>query len=246
MNLFEKYDLWSFFSLMLSYLLKDFHSALKEHISNIKITILRDKKFKLNDLKKTNWKLIKNNIQKTTGAKLRFLMSESDYRIITTLVNEEQFLGFFTAISKRLKRMTFIDEIENFTASTIFDPVELGHIDKYYAIHIMIKLGKNRSVKLIFIIRDEMLLFPLGRISTDPILDLSPYYYKKAFIELDKEIIWDGMNNWGTKLTKRFEEYINDYPEKKYNLKKSDDPFAYKLLLQYLFLLKLKSRDHNN
>ncbi|MCK4798684.1 MAG: hypothetical protein KAT05_15000, partial [Spirochaetes bacterium] len=208
----------------------------------VSISILRDKEYRLDHLKKTNWKLLKNNVGGTTSAKLRFLILEEEYNYILNIFGENELLSFLKTIVYRLKKMTNINEIDIFSAAKLFDPCTLGNSQKYFAVHLSIKLP-DKNITLLFIIRDEMLLFPIGRISTDPLLKLKEYLYKKAFIELDKHIIWYGMQNWGKELQKKMYPFIKEYPVYKYRLYPSNDVFAYKLLLQYLYLLKLLDRE---
>lgn len=65
------------------------------------------------------------------------------------------------------------------------------------------------------------------------------YYCKKDFIEPDKNIIWDGMLNWDKELVNKMNPFIKDYPAKKYKLSPGNNEITYRLLLQYLHVLKL-------
>lgn len=239
MQLFYKYNLWSFFSILTNFLFKDFLKKLSLYLNKeIKISIVRDKDINLACIKKGNWMLIKNSTKYSTSGKLRFLMQENDFQNFIKLTGEERLMEFFGLISQRLKRLTYINEINYFTVKEIFDPESLGHEEKYYAIKLILSLP-DKSFQLLFILRDEMLLFPFGRISSDYILNIPDSLYRKAFIELDKKIIWHGMNNWSEKLKKKMQNLVENYPVEKYRLYSGNDKIAYSLLMQYLHILKL-------
>lgn len=241
---FEKYNLWAFFSIQLSYLLKEFIKELSRHLNKeIKISIRKDKQFYLGSVKKQKWLLVKNNVSGTTSGKLRFLISEEDYGYLETILKKTTPLPFFKSIAARLKKLTMVDEITSFTASQLADVLTLGNQDKYFAIYITLKI-EDKNIAMLMIVRDEMLLFPLGRINLNFISTLTDYYFKKAFIELDKKIIWDGMELWDEELKKRMAGFISTFPVKKSNLKPSNNPISYKIFLQYLYLLKLLSLDN--
>ncbi len=245
MKLFLKYNLWSFFSIMLTYLFYDFQNKINSYFGKkIPFTIYQDHEYNLKYLKKTNWILIKNNIKNSINAKLRFLILKEDFNRLLKYINEEKLLIFFKTIAIRLKKITAINEIENFSSLDLFDPESLGNPSKYYAINLGIKIHEE-TIKFIIIVRDEMLLFPTGRISSNFLLKLDEKYYKKAFIELDKKIIRDGMLNWSEALQDKTKKFTDNFFQKNYQLLKKDDIFAYKLFIQYLFLLKLISRDKN-
>ena len=239
MNLFIKYNLWNFFSLMLTFLLKDFRKFLSNKLDEkIIISILRDKKIGLNYIPDKKWILIKNNIEKTTSGKLRFLVSNEDFQKITKIINEKKFLLFFQSMPRRLHQLTGINEIEKFTFSDLSNPLLLGNIQKYFAVYILMKTSKI-NFTLLFIIRDEMLLFPVTRFQLNFLSNLSQHSYKKAFIELDKNIIWNGMQNWDNNLKRKMKPFIDNYPAEKYRLKPENNEIAYRLLLQYLNIIRL-------
>gem|GEM_PF-6393477 len=237
---------------MLNFLFKEFNNEIKLYYrEKIKFTIDKDAEYRINLLKKNSWILLKNNIKSSINGKLRFLLSVDDYNFLINIFGETKFLSIFKNLINRLELLTYMNEINYFTISKIFDPSILGNPDKYYSVHLAYifyndntSLKNNKKkVKLIFIIRDEMLLFPVLRISTDFLKTVKDSLYKKAFIELDKKIIWDSMKNWGTELHKGFDKYIENFNAYKYRLYPSDNVFAYRLLLQYLYLLKLLDRE---
>lgn len=239
MNLFLKYNLWNFFSIMLTYLLKDFRRILNRNLGEkIKISILKDREFGLDHIPDKNWILIKNNIEKTTTGKLRFLISNEDFQNIIKIIEEKKFINIFNTIPDRLKLITGIKEMQFFSYSKLPDPRLLGHIQKYFAVFLSIKTSKIK-ITLLFIIRDEMLLFPVGRIPLNFLDKLSTYHFKKAFIELDKNIIWDGILNWDKELANKMDPFIKDYPAGKYKLIPGNNEIAYRLFLQYLNIIKL-------
>ena len=201
------------------------------------ISILRDRAFDLSKVKSCNYILIKNNIKNTTSGKLRFLISDSDYKNILEEINEASFLNCLRSMPQRLGKITGLDEIKDISSLAINDPLILGNPQKYFVIYLNVKT-KKLDFTIIFVIRDEMLLFPLGRISSDYALNIPHHLFKKAFIELDKNIIWDGMNNWGTELSKKMSPFIKEYSSGKQKLMAGDSNYAYLLVLEYLLILK--------
>ncbi len=242
LNLFEKYSLWNFFSVMINYLFYDFIHGLRNHFdANAKIIILKDKEYRLNNLRYDKWMLIKNNRLNTINGKLRFLIREDDYKSINEIISEDRLLKYFKTMVLRLKKITGINEIDIITAENFLDPSRLGHTDKYFAVHLKIKLFNNSFI-FIFVMRDEVLLYPFVRISSDFLLTMKSKYFKKAFIELDKKIIFDGYKCWGSILKKGFAPFIKDY-QKTHTCRFSDDVLAYRLVVQYLHILDLYSAD---
>lgn len=246
MNLFIKYNLWNFFSIMLTFLLKDFRKLLNKNLGEkIKISILKDKKIGLNYIPDKKWILIKNNIENTTSGKLRFLISNEDMQQVMNIMDEKKFLTFFRSIPKRLHKLTGINEIETFSFSDLSNPLLLGNTQKYYVVYILIKTSRINII-LLFIIRDEMLLFPVNRFQLKFLTELSHYSYKKAFIELDKNIIWDGMQKWDKNLLKKMTPFIESYPAEKHRLHPGNNEIAYRLLLQYIHIIQLLLLEKNN
>jgi len=245
MSLFLKYKLWNFFSIMLSFLLKDFINDLNRNLGEkVKITILKDKRFHLNFIPDKKWILIKNNIKNTTSGKIRFVISKEDFMEITKIIGKNEFINLFETIPKKLQLLTGINEIKQFSFSNLPNPLILGNIGKYYMVHILLKT-KNITITLFFVFRYEMLLFPINRFPLNFLSKLTTNSYKKAFIELDKNIIWNGMQNWDKELTKKMSLYTKSYPAKKYKLSPNNNKAAYRLFLQYLHIIELLSQKKN-
>ncbi len=242
MNLFENYSLWNYFSVFVNYLFYDFMKYFKNHYDeNADLSIVRDREYRLHLLKKYDWVLVKNNILNSINGKIRFLIDADEYRKLSAFTGESYLFRFFKTVAARLKNITRVNEMEIISASSFSDPSRLGNTEKYFSVNIRLSLNKNFFF-ILFIVRDEMLLFPLNRVPTDFLKNLNDRYFKKAYVELDKRIIFDGMKNWGSVLKEKFNRYTEGYLKKHFVIP-SDDMNAYRLLLQYLHVLKLYSAD---
>lgn len=77
-----------------------------------------------------------------------------------------------------------------------------------------------------------MLLFPVERFPLNFLNELSACSFKKAFIELDKKIIWDGMLKWNKELMEKMSPFIKNYTAAKFKLIPDNNEIAYRLLLR--------------